>query len=155
MSKCPPGANVGGRRWLGAPEPGSGDQMPRSLRSEGESAARWMGSPGGGQGAEAGARCHWAVIDDSPAAGEEPPGLRRRPREGGEAMNISERQRGWREDRAGGRRGGGEGTAGLRKDRYQRRGSSERGKGLRERAGLGGGKGGLRRGKGLGTRPLG
>ena len=48
--------------------------MPRSLRSEGESAARWMGSPGGGQGAEAGARCHWAVIDDSPAAGEEPPG---------------------------------------------------------------------------------
>ena len=48
-------------------------------------------------------------------------------------MNISERQRGWREDRAGGRRGGGEGTAGLRKDRYQRRGSSERGKGLKER----------------------
>ena len=71
--------------------------MPRSLRSEGESAARWMGSPGGGQGAEAGARCHWAVIDDSPTAGEEPPGLRRR-RRGGEAMNISERQRGWREE---------------------------------------------------------
>lgn len=95
--------------------------MLRSLRSEGESAARWMGSPGGGQGAEAGARCHWAVIDDSPAAGEEPPGLRRLPREGGEAMNISERQRGWREDPAGGRRGGGEGSAGLRKDRHQRR----------------------------------
>lgn len=83
--------------------------MPRSLRSEGESAARWMGSPGGGQGAEAGARCHWAVIDDSPAA-EEPPGLRRRPRGGGEAMNISERQWGGREDQAG----GGEGARGRR-----------------------------------------
>ena len=77
--------------------------MLQSLRSEGESAARWMGSPGGGQGAEAGARCHWAVIDDSQAAGEEPPGLRRLPRGGGEAMNISERQRGWREDAAGDR----------------------------------------------------
>ena len=50
---------------------------------------------GGGQSAEACADCHRAVIDDSLAAGEEPPGLRRLQRGGrGEAMNISEMQQG-------------------------------------------------------------
>ena len=101
--------------------------MPRSLQSEGESAARWMGRPGGGQGAEAGARCHWAVIDDSPAAGEEPPGLRRRPRGGGEAMNISERQWGGREDQAGAGRGRGDG--GIKEGQISETGELREGEG--------------------------
>lgn len=53
-----------------------------------------MGSLGGGGGLGP-RRCHRAVIDDSPAAGEEQPGLGRLQRRGrGQAMNISERQPG-------------------------------------------------------------
>lgn len=66
-----------------------------------------MGSLGGGQSAEARACCPWTVIDDSPAAaGREQPGLRRLQRGGrGEAMNISERERGLEAGARGAARG--------------------------------------------------
>lgn len=44
-TKCPQGANICGRRWLGAPELAA---APR--RSAAEGSARWMGSLRGGAG---------------------------------------------------------------------------------------------------------